>query len=323
MKIWAMTAASFMGQINKMSLDLSKETSFQSQIHEGDVLEFSGVGLHSGKYARIFVRPGQNNSPKSGISFTCDHWKEPIDALYDNVVDTTLCTVLGNESGGRIATTEHLLSALYAAGICNAVVHVESDGPVAEMPILDGSSRVFMDSFSMWKKTVNPLNPVFVKAMHGKTIKIRKEVIVGDKKRWVKISPGDDYHIELTLDFTQHGYNKQNHHYIFEESHYKEEIASARTFCFFEDIEYMRKNNLALGGSLDNAVVIKDGHILNPKGLRFEDECVRHKILDIIGDLALSGMRIEGHFVGYCSGHALNVDLLRTLFSDASAYDIL
>jgi UDP-3-O-[3-hydroxymyristoyl] N-acetylglucosamine deacetylase len=280
-----------------------------------------GIGLHSGKSADISVYPGKNTENK--ITFISKHWTSPIDATWNNVVDTTLCTVLGNANGNRVSTVEHILSALYSCGIYNAIVDIDGGGPVVEMPILDGSCQMFVDGISAWKNN-HATQELLSKAQdHMPVLRVRKEIKVGDDQRWMKLVPFDGYAVDLTLDFTAHDYNRQQRYYDVDHGDYQNDIAPCRTFCFYEDIKFMQKHNLALGGSLDNAVVIQDGNVLNPSGLMFDDECVRHKILDIIGDLSLSGFRLQALVSGFCSGHALNIELLKALFSDEKHYDII
>lgn len=272
------------------------------------VAQCSGVGVHSGEKVTLRLLPAE---PDTGILFIRTDLKNgarAIPARWDTVVDTQLCTVIGNAQGSRVATIEHLMAALRAAEIDNAIVEV--DGP--EVPVMDGSA----DSF------------VFLIEMAGvaeqnaprREIAVLKPVeVVADGKR-VSLTPADDIRFSVEIAFNKKLIQRQTYDFTLSRQGFKSEISRARTFGFFEDVEKMQKIGLMRGGSLDNAVVIKDEEVMNEGGLRFADEFVRHKLLDAIGDLSLAGGPIRGHFTGCCTGHAMNNKLLHALFADETAY---
>jgi UDP-3-O-[3-hydroxymyristoyl] N-acetylglucosamine deacetylase len=233
-----------------------------------------------------------------------------IPARWNNVVDTKLCTVVGNDHGARVSTIEHLMSALYATGIDNAFIEIDG----AEVPVMDGSADDFM----------------FLLAMAGtstqnaprKVIEILGVVEVKRGEHYVRLSPAMSASFNCEISFDRAPIKHQNYSLDLSASSFKSEISRARTFGFFEEVEAMRSIGLARGGSLDNAVVIKGDKVLNSDGLRYADEFVRHKLLDAVGDIALAGGLVRGQYDGYGSGHALNNQLLRALFANPKAWQI-
>lgn len=271
----------------------------------------TGIGVHSGAPATITVKPAP---PYSGIAFVRTDVKDRpnvVAARWDHVTDTRLCTVLANNVGVSVSTTEHLLSAFAALGLDNATIEI--DGP--EVPIMDGSAAEFikaLDKAGLSRQNAN---------RHA--IRIKKTVSCKDGDKEVILSPADSqfFSFEINFDNKLIGYQKFTHEIT--DVSYRRDIASARTFGFLHEVEQLRKMGLARGGSLDNAIVVDGDKVMNPDGLRFRDEFVRHKILDAIGDLYLAGMQIIGHYHGVRAGHAMNSKALHTLFSQPEAFEIL
>ena len=265
-----------------------------------------GVGLHSGSKVRLTLSPA---SADSGIIFVRDGVEIP--ALAEFVVDTTMNTSLGRH-GVRIGTVEHLLAALAGCGIDNARVVVE--GP--EIPIMDGSSEPFVQLVR--KAGIHELR------QSRRFLLVRKAVTVTDGDKLARLAPArGKFSISYTIDFRHPLISDQSYRMDMTERSFQKEIARARTFGFKRDVERLHQAGLARGGSLDNAVVVDDFNILNPDGLRFPDEFVRHKILDALGDLSLIGMPILGHLTAVKSGHALNHQLVRRILAEADACEIV
>ena len=274
--------------------------------------EFSlkGVGLHSGKIVNLKFKPAATDS---GIKFirTDLQKNNSIDALWNNVSSTNLCTTISNDHGVSVSTIEHLMSALSGMHIDNANIFI--DGP--EVPIMDGSSLPFVEQLE--------LSGIEIQSQDRKILLINKDVEVNNNDSFARIIPNKQFSIDFEIEFESDLINKQSCQLQLINGNYKSDISSARTFGFEKDVVRLRSNGLALGGSLDNAVVVGEHNILNKEGLRFEDEFVRHKILDSIGDLYLAGNPIQGYFYGNKSGHFLNNQLLRKLFSDKSNFDLV
>ena len=271
-------------------------------------IKASGVGLHTGKKITLTLNPARVNT---GIIFVrTDLKSDPIQASLENVHDTRLSTTLSNNTA-KISTVEHLLSALAGLGIDNALV--ELDGP--EVPIMDGSARPFV--FMIQSAGIQEQNDP------KKFIKIKKTIEVRQDEKWAKIEPFDGFKVAFTIDFNHPAFNEssQSSEIDFSSVSYLSQVSRARTFGFAKDIELLRKNNLALGGSVNNAIVIDDYKVINEEGVRFEDEFVKHKILDAIGDLYLLGHGLIGSFSAYKSGHHLNNLLLRELVNNEDAWE--
>ena len=270
----------------------------------------NGIGLHSGKKVKITVEPAKVNN---GIKFIRTDLKKDniVPALWSNVSSTNLCTTISNEKGVSVSTIEHLMSALSGMHIDNANILINN----LEVPIMDGSSLPFVEELEN-SEMVNQEIP-------RKIISVKKEIIVSNKDSYAKIIPNKQFSIDFEIDFESHLVSKQACQLQLINGNYKTDVSSARTFGFEKDVDYLQANGLALGGSLDNAVVVGEKNILNKEGLRFNDEFVRHKILDSIGDLYLAGNPIQGYFYGNKSGHFLNNQLLRELFSDKSNFDLI
>ena len=271
-------------------------------------IKASGVGLHTGQKISLTLNPAPINA---GIVFIRTDMKSgQIKASLDNVHDTRLSTTLSNNIA-KISTVEHLLSALAGLGIDNALI--ELDGP--EVPIMDGSARPFV--FMIQSAGIQEQNDT------KKFIKIKKTIEVRQDEKWAKIEPFDGFKVAFTIDFNHPAFNKssQSSEIDFSSVSYLSQVSRARTFGFAKDIELLRKNNLALGGSVNNAIVIDDYKVVNEEGVRFQDEFVKHKILDAIGDLYLLGHGLIGSFSAYKSGHHLNNLLLRELVNNEDAWE--
>ncbi|MFB9968620.1 UDP-3-O-acyl-N-acetylglucosamine deacetylase [Pseudoroseomonas cervicalis] len=268
-----------------------------------------GVGLHSGQRASLTLRPAPAGS---GITFRRTDLGLDIPARFDMVSDTRLCTALslpGNPAA-RIGTIEHVMAALSACGIDDALVEV--DGP--EVPIMDGSAAPFLFLIDCAGTTTT--------ALPRRTIEVLKSVRVEEGAAWAELHPTATPGFEATLeiDFPSPAIGHQALSLRVTEASFRAALANARTFTLAEDVARARAAGLAKGGSLDNAVVVDGPLVLNPGGLRHPDECVRHKLLDVVGDLALAGAPLSARFAGSRSGHALNNRLLRALFADATAW---
>ena len=268
-----------------------------------------GVGLHTGQKVLMTLRPA---APDTGIVFRRTDLDPPVDirATADNVGDTQLGTTLFN-GDARVSTVEHLLSAFAGLGIDNA--HVEVSAP--EVPIMDGSAGpfVFLLQSAGFEDQRTP----------KRFVRIKSRVRVEDGDKWAEFKPFDGFKVNFEIEFNHPLFKRraQTASMDFSTTSFLKEVSRARTFGFMRDLETMRAHNLALGGSLDNAIVLDDSRVLNEDGLRYEDEFVKHKILDAIGDLYLLGHSLIGEFSGYKSGHALNNKLLRTLLADADAWE--
>lgn len=271
----------------------------------------TGVGLHSGEKVTLGLRPAPANA---GIVFRRTDVKpvEEIQARADLVYDTRLSTCM-EQNGVRIATVEHLMSAFAGLGVDNAYVDLDS----AEVPIMDGSAGTFIFLLQSAGIVEQPAAKKFIRIK--KTIELKQ----GDK--WVRFEPYNGYKLTFTINFAHPVFTGTKQHVVVDlgEESYVRDISRARTFGFMQDVENMRAQGLALGGSLDNAIVMDDYRVLNADGLRFEDEFVKHKVLDAIGDLYLLGHPLIGAFSGYKSGHAMNNTLLRALLADAEAWEFV
>jgi UDP-3-O-[3-hydroxymyristoyl] N-acetylglucosamine deacetylase len=274
-----------------------------------NVIRATGVGLHTGEKVYLTLRPA---APDSGIIFRRVDLDEPVEipATPENVGDTTLSTTLIKD-GVRISTVEHLLSAMAGLGIDNAYVDLNA----AEVPIMDGSAGPFV--FLIQSAGIEEQNAP------KRFIRIKKQVRVEDGDKWVNFEPFDGFKVAFTIDFDHPAFKEgsQIAEVDFSTTSFVREVSRARTFGFMNQIEQLRANNLALGGSLDNAVVVDDYRVLNEDGLRYVDEFVKHKILDSIGDLYLLGHSLIGAFSGHKSGHALNNELLRALLAQEDAWE--
>lgn len=274
-----------------------------------NVIRAMGVGLHTGKKVYLTLRSAPIDS---GIRFRRIDLDEPVEILAcpEKVGDTNLSTTLV-EKGVRISTVEHLLSAIAGLGIDNAYIDLTAD----EVPIMDGSAGPFV--FLIQSAGIVEQNAP------KKFIRIKKKIRVEDGDKWVEFRPFNGFKVSFQIDFNHPLFTKQKQtcDINFSTTSFVKEVSRARTFGFQKDIEYLRSNNLALGGSQDNAIVLDDYRVLNEDGLRYDNEFVKHKILDSIGDLYLLGHSLIGAFSGYKSGHALNNKLLLKLLEDKDAWE--
>jgi UDP-3-O-[3-hydroxymyristoyl] N-acetylglucosamine deacetylase len=276
------------------------------------IVEFEGVGLHSGAESSVRILPAGGGE---GIIFVrTDLLGKPrIKAEHKNLVSTSFATTIGKD-GATVGTVEHILAALYGLGVDNAIV--ELDGP--EIPIMDGSAMPIVDMIE--DAGLRKLDAT------RKYLVIEKPIKVIDHDRFVYFMPAskteqeDGLSIDYTIDFSQPYLENQSFSFSFTRKSFKKELASARTFGYLKDVEMLKKNGLALGGSLDNAVVIGDEDILNKDGLRFHDEFVRHKVLDLLGDLALLGIPVVGKLQAFRAGHGLNQRLVGKVLQTPSSW---
>ncbi len=271
-------------------------------------VRLQGIGLHTGATVTLTISPAE---PNTGFVFLRTDLTGPasvIQARWDHVVDTKLCTVIGNSHGTTVGTIEHLMSALAGCGVDNALIALDN----IEVPIMDGSAAPFVDAIER-VGTVSQNAP-------RRAIRILKPVTVSEGGKSATFTPDDVTTYSFEIDFDSAAIAHQAHTVELDAESFKDEISRARTFGFLHEVEGLRKMGLARGGSLDNAVVVSGDTVLNEGGLRFADEFVRHKILDAVGDLYLAGAPIIGHFHGCRAGHALNNKLLRALFADHSAW---
>ena len=267
-----------------------------------------GIGVHSGEPVMLVLRPAPVDH---GIVFQrtdIDPAVGRVRAHWDQVTDTRLCTVIANDHGTSVATIEHLLAALRACGIDNAMV--ELDGP--EVPILDGSA-------AQWVALIDRVG-VVAQPARRREIVVERALRIDDGERWAMLLPAPVPRFTVNIDFADAVVGQQRYDVVLDEARFREEIAAARTFGFMRDIRALQATGRTLGGSLDNAVVIDDGRVLNPGGLRFPDEFVRHKLLDCVGDLYLAGGPIIGHLIASRPGHALNAMLVRALHASPAAW---
>ncbi len=274
-----------------------------------DVITFDGVGVHSGKKARMRISPAPANY---GVWFKRVDLSEGdimIPARFDAVCDTRLCTVLGNADGATVSTVEHVMSALSACGVDNALIEI--DGP--EIPIMDGSAEHFVRGVAETGLLSQDEERVMIRVLE--TV-----VIDGENGARAELHPSDVLEIDFEIDFADPAIGRQRRVFEVGVEGFADDIAECRTFGHLADVEKLRAAGLGRGGSLDNAVVVDNGRVLNPGGLRFPDEFVRHKILDAIGDLALAGAPIVGRYVGVKSGHGMTNRLLRALMARPNAW---
>lgn len=271
----------------------------------------TGIALHSGRKVTLNLVPAAANTGIRIRRTDLYNGASEIAVDWRNVVDTKLATTVGNDYGTRVSTIEHLMSALAGCEIDNLVIEV--DGP--EIPVMDGSAAPFVFLVEC-AGTVEQNAP-------RKAIKVLKPVKVGDAYRSLSVLPAAEFSLDFEIDFESAAIDRQE--YCFEnfEGDFKAEIARARTFGFEQEVDALRSIGLALGGSLDNAVVVSGDRVLNEDGLRYENEFVRHKILDCIGDLYLAGGPLIGAVQASRSGHELNNALLRALFADEDAWTLV
>ncbi len=269
----------------------------------------TGVGLHNGEKVKLTLRPAAIDT---GIVFrrTDLPGMPEIQATPDAVSDTRMCSAL-EKNGARVATVEHLMSALAGLGVDNIVVELDA----SEIPIMDGSSGPFI--FLLQSAGI------IEQAAAKKFMRIKKNVEIIEEDKWAKFEPYHGFKMDFTIDFAHPVFegSGNNVKIDFADNSYIAEISRARTFGFMHEVEYLRANGLARGGSLDNAIVLDEFRVLNTDGLRYEDEFAKHKVLDAIGDLYMLGHPLLGSFTAYKSGHGLNNKLIRALLADSNAWE--
>ena len=276
-------------------------------------VSLTGIGLHSGAKVQVSFRPAPANT---GLVYTRVDLNPSvtIKCSADSVRDTQLCTALVNEQGVRISTVEHLTAALSALGIDNLYIDVNAP----ELPVMDGSAQPFIYLFG--STGIKELSE------SKKFLRVVRKVRVENEGKWAELTPSESgFHLDLQIDFNHPAMDKEKQHFAmnFTGEAFAHDVSRARTFCFMRDVEFMHSHNLALGGSLENAVVLDDHRVINPEGLRYEDEFVKHKLLDAIGDLYMDGHSILANFKAYKTGHDLNNRLLRAFLSDSANYQII
>ena len=271
---------------------------------------FAGLGLHTGEHVRVSIRPA---APDAGIVFVRTDVRDRDNAVRvspEAVVKTQLGTVIGNEAGVTVSTIEHLMAAMAALNIDNAVV--ELDGP--ELPILDGSSQPFIEILDRVGRRRQEAARRYIEMLD--TV----EVVEGDKR--ASLAPAEQFEVAFEIKFDAAPIGTQRVDLVVDEESFREELADCRTFGFVREVEALRAIGLARGGSIDNAVVLDGDRILNPEGLRRPDEFVRHKALDAVGDLYVLGMPILGRFDGLYAGHGLNNLVVRALLANPDAWRV-
>ncbi len=267
----------------------------------------SGIGLHSGKKIELVLHPADVDT---GIVFVRSDLGIEIKGHVSSVVDTRLCTTIGDGKQASIATVEHIMSALAGLGIDNARIEVNG----AEVPVMDGSASPFI--FLIQCAGIVEQNKA------KKVLRIKKRVSIEDENKSCALYPASGFRVSYLLDYAHPLLSNCKVSFDFSRQGYAREVSRARTFGFIHEVEALQKAGLALGGSMDNAVVLDKYGVLNEGGLRYADECARHKVLDTVGDLFLAGYPIVGAFEGERSGHAMNCQLVQTLLADESAWVI-
>ncbi len=289
---------------------------FQTTLRDRVVLS-GGIGVHSGKSVRLVLNPAKAFSGlvflRSGLA---NGGSRRVEANWSKVTMTELCTVIGDGAQHMVGTIEHLVAALRGLGVDNCLVEV--DGP--EVPIMDGSAGAFVEA----------IDQVGLRQLAAprRFVKILKTVRIEHGRGFAELRPArsgaeDGFRLDVEIDFKSEVIGRQRKILDLKPAAFRRELARARTFGFLADVEQLIKAGFALGASLENSVGIDDGRVLNPEGLRFSDEFVRHKMLDAVGDLALAGAPLIGEYQSYCGGHKMNVAVLEALFSDRTAYRII
>lgn len=274
--------------------------------------QLAGVGVHSGEHVSISLLPAP---PNTGVKFRRiygDGRAVDLVAMAGQVGATDLCTMLGDPSGAHVATIEHLMAAFWATGLDNVIVEIDGD----EVPVMDGSSAIFIDAIDEVGLTHH--------AVKRRYLRVKKTVRVEIGGSWAEFRPYTGTRFEVVIDFDSKLIGRQEFKADLDGETFREELADARTFGFMKDVERLWASGHALGSSLENSVVISDDHqVINPEGLRYKDEFVRHKTLDAVGDLALAGAQFIGCYSSYRGGHRLNAAALKALLIDRTAYEVV
>ena len=276
-------------------------------------VEINGLGVHSAAPARLILHPSDTDSGIVILRTGLPGGRERlIEAKWSNVTQTSLCTVIGDFTGAFVSTVEHLLAALSGLNIDNVLVEI--DGP--EVPIMDGSSAQFVDAIDAVG--------VVTQARRRRFVKVLKTVRVEQGRCHAELRPAArGFHVDVEIDFEAATIGRQRRAFMLDPEVFRRDISRARTFGFVSDVKKLWQAGFALGSSLENSVALDGEAILNPEGLRYADEFVRHKALDAIGDLALAGAPIIGAYQAYRPGHTLNAAMLKALFADRTAYEIV
>ena len=292
------------GWQRRSDMKTARQTTLREQV------QLDGIGVHSGASVSVTLHPAEAGSGICFLRSDQDHVEIP--AVFRNVSSADLSTVIGQPDRGGVATVEHLMAALSGLGVDNCLVEV--DGP--EMPILDGSAAPFVAAIDQVG--------LETQSASKKAIKVLKSVVVETDRGVVELHPNDrGLRMEVEIDFDNELVGRQVYGLELDPTCFRRDISRARTFGFMQDVTRLWAANRALGASLENTVVVGDDRILNPEGLRFRDEFVRHKLLDAVGDLALAGASIIGRFRSYRGGHRMNVKLLEALFADPTAFAVV
>ena len=292
-----------MNYINTTISNILLQKTIKKKIH------FSGVGVHSGRAVSMSIEPAECDT---GIVFERTDLKNNnfIKAVIDNLIDSRLCTKIANSSGNFVATIEHLMAALSALGIDNAIVKINS----SELPALDGSSNEYVKKILV--SGIKALNK------RKKIFKILKKVKVKSGDRFISITPSTTLSINISINYPDTIIGHSEYFYTHTQDNFINDLSKARTYTLYEDIEKMRTAGLAIGGNLNNAIVVDKYKILNPEGLRLEKEFVKHKALDCIGDFYLLGMQLVGDIDCFAPGHSLNQQLIREILKNKNNYSI-
>ncbi len=274
-------------------------------------IELQGVGVHSGAPVSLILHPAECDVGHRFMVSKRGRIVAEIPASVEHVKNLTLCTVIGDDTGVTVGTVEHLLAALRGLDIDNCYIEIEGK----EVPIMDGSSQAF----------VNAIDEVGTRTLSAsrKYIKVLKPIRVDEGDCWGELAPHSSFHLDVQIDFESKVIGSQRMAWEMSPGVFRSELSRARTFGFMSDVEKLWKAGLALGASLDNSVAIGDGKIINPEGLRYPKEFVRHKMLDAVGDLALAGRPILGSYRSVRGGHRLNAHVLKALFADHSAWTLV
>ncbi|MHB2167556.1 UDP-3-O-acyl-N-acetylglucosamine deacetylase [Alsobacter sp. R-9] len=283
------------------------------QVTLRDCAELSGVGVHSGSPVRIILHPADVDTGFTFLRTGLEGGRERlIQAHHGAVSATELCTIIGDPTSGSVATIEHLLAALSGLGVDNVLVEI--DGP--EVPIMDGSAAPFVEALDQVGLVRQDATRRFIKVL--------KPVRVEQGRAFAELRPfARGFRLEVEIDFDTPVIGRQKRVMDLEAGTFRKEIARARTFGFMRDVERLWKAGFALGASLENTVALGDDGVINEEGLRYADEFVRHKTLDAVGDLALAGAPLLARYRSYCGGHRMNVAVLKALFADRTAYEIV
>jgi UDP-3-O-[3-hydroxymyristoyl] N-acetylglucosamine deacetylase len=273
-----------------------------------DKIVFEGKGLHSGKHSKIILAP---SSPGSGIAFSSLYGDSKCKATPFNVNMTYLSTSIKIDEQFSVLTIEHIMAALLGVGIDNVIIYI--DGP--EVPSFDGSAANFVEAI---KKVGIKIYPI-----KRRYLKIKKKISIHNGDKWIEIIPSRFFKITFRIKFSGTFINEQEVYFKITPDIFEQEISKARTFAFKKDILFLRGKGLALGGSLKNTIIVDDENIVNKNGLRYANEFVRHKVLDLVGDISLLNYRILGHIRAYKSGHSLNNLLAKAILSDKSNYELI